>query len=81
MGSDFYFLCLVEIHCLPNHLKDNGIFLLQIDKSYFSCGNFESNPPSTANTAKFDCLDLSGPPCNQMKNKSKYQKIKKYLDF
>ena len=26
-------------------------------------GNFESNPPSTVNTAKFDCLDLSGPPC------------------
>ena len=27
------------------------------------CGTFESNPPYTVNTAKFDCLDLSGPPC------------------
>ena len=26
--------------------------------------DFSSNPPSTVNTAKFDCLDLSGPPCN-----------------
>ena len=36
---------------------------MQNDKSYFTYGNFESNPPSTVNTAKFDCLDLSGPPC------------------
>ena len=37
--------------------------LLQKDKTYFTYENFESNPPSTVNTAKFDCLDLSGPPC------------------
>ena len=36
---------------------------MQNDKSYFTHGNFESNPPSTVNTAKFDCLDLSGPHC------------------
>ena len=63
-GSDFYFWCLVKIHCISNYLKDNEIFLLQNVKSYFATGNFESNPPSTANKAKFDCLDLSGPPCS-----------------
>ena len=62
-GSDFYFVCIVKIHCVLNYLKYNGVFLLQNDKSYFKCENFESNPPSTMNTAKFDCLDLSGPPC------------------
>ena len=62
-GSDFYFSCIVKIHCILNYLKYNGIFLLQNDKSYFTCVNFESNPPSTVNTAKFDFLDLSGPPC------------------
>ena len=36
---------------------------MQNYKSYFTHGNFESNPASTVNTAKFDCLDLSGPPC------------------
>ena len=36
---------------------------MQNDESYFKYGNFKSNPPSTVNTAKFDCLDLSGPPC------------------
>ena len=62
-GSDFYFLCIVKIHCILNYLKYNGIFLLQNDKSYLICVNFESNPPSTVNTAKFDCLDLYGQPC------------------
>ena len=38
---------------------------MQNDKSYFTNGNFEPNPPSTVNTAKFDCLYLSGPPCTQ----------------
>ena len=36
---------------------------MQNDKSDFKYGNFESNPPSIVNTAKFDCLDLSGPLC------------------
>ena len=40
---------------------------MQNDKSYFTYGNFESNPPSTVKTAKFDCLDLSGPPCKRNK--------------
>ena len=30
------------------------------DKTYFTHENFESNPSSTENTAKFHCLDLSG---------------------
>ena len=44
-------------------MKGNGIFLMQNDNAYFTYENFESNPPSTVNTSKFDCLDLSGPPC------------------
>ena len=44
-------------------MKGNEIFLMQNDNAYLTYGNFESNPPSTVNTAKFDCLDLSGPPC------------------
>ena len=38
-------------------------FLLQNDRSNFPHAHFGLNPPSTVNTAKFDCLDLSGPPC------------------
>ena len=30
-----------------------------ISKPYFTHGNFVSNPPSTVNTAKFDCLTVS----------------------
>ena len=44
-------------------MKVNEIFRMQNDTSYFTQGNFESNLPSIVNTAKFDCLDLSGPPC------------------
>ena len=62
-GSDFYFLCIVRIYFILNDLKGNGIFLMQNDNAYLTYGIFESNPPSTVNTAKFDCLDLSGPPC------------------
>ena len=46
-----------------NYFKGNGIFLLQNDKTCFTYKHFESNPPSTVNTVKFDCLDLSGPGC------------------
>ena len=44
-------------------LKGTRIFLSQNDKSHVTNINFAPNTPSTANTAKFDCLDLSGPPC------------------
>ena len=62
-GSDFYFWCIVKIHLILNYLKGNGIFQMQNDNAYFAYGNFESNPPSTINIAKFDCLYLSGSPC------------------
>ena len=65
-GSDFYFWCIVKIPCLLNYLKGNGILILQNDTPYFTHISFESNPPSTVNTAKFDCLDLSGPGCMLM---------------
>ena len=42
---------------------------MQNNKSYFTYGNFESNTPSIGNTAKFDCLDLSGPPCTRQGKK------------
>ena len=61
-GSDFYFWCMVKIHYKLNYLIGNGIFLLQNDKHYFTCGILTSNPPSTLKTAKFDHLNLSGPP-------------------
>ena len=66
-GSDFYLWCLVKIHCILNYLKDNRLFIMKNYKSIFTCANFKSNPPSAANTAKFDCLDLSGPPCRSIK--------------
>ena len=44
-------------------MKGNRIFLSQNDTSYVTYINFAPNTPSTANTAKFDCLDFSGPPC------------------
>ena len=62
-GSDFYFCGVVNIQFALQYLKGNRLFLLQNDKSYFKYGNFASDPTSTVNTAKFDCLDLSGPPC------------------
>ena len=37
---------------------------MQNDKSYLAYLNFESNPPSIVNLAKFDCLDLFGPGCS-----------------
>ena len=54
---------------------------MQNDKSYFTHGNFESNPPSTVNTAKFDCLDLSGPPCNTKKRLAMSLTSKKIQSF
>ena len=45
------------------YIEGNRLFLLQNYKPYYKYGNFVSNPPSTVNTAKFDFLDLSGPPC------------------
>ena len=44
-------------------MKVNRIFLSPNDKSYFTCRNFASNSTPSANTDKFDCLDLSGTPC------------------
>ena len=74
-GSDFWFWCIVKIPCILNYLKRNGILRMQNDKSYFTHGNFVSNPPSTVKTAKFDCIDLSGPPCIYQKyfNKQFYK--------
>ena len=37
---------------------------MQNDESFLKYETFASNPPSTADTAKFDCLNLSGQPCN-----------------
>ena len=54
---------MLKIHCVLNYFKGNGIFLLQNDKTYFTYKIFEFNPPSILNTAKFDCLNLSGPGC------------------
>ena len=59
----FVFCILCFVSTLDIELKGNGIFLMQNDKSYFTYDNSKSNPPPTVNTAKFDCLDLSGPPC------------------
>ena len=57
---------MLKIHGAFTFIKGNGIFLLQNDDTYLPYENFESNPPSTVNTAIFDCLDLSGPGCTYL---------------
>ena len=49
--------------CIFQYIKGNIIFLLRNDRSDFVFAYFASNLPSTVNTAKFDSLALSGPPC------------------
>ena len=57
------------------------MFLLQNNKTYFAYENFESNPPSIENTAKLDCLDLSGPGCKIYKLKSSGPVFRKIFQF
>ena len=41
-----------------------NLYIFQNDKTLLTYENFESNPPSIVNLAKFDCLDLFGPGCS-----------------
>ena len=79
-GSAFYFLNMVKIRFAMEYLRSNRLFLLQNDKFYSKYGHFASNSPFTVNTAQFDCLDLSGPPCTLLLLKRlKLHKIGSFL--
>ena len=67
-----YFWGMVNIQFALQYINGNSLFLLQNDKSYSNYENFASNPPSTLNTAKFDYLELSGPPCSRGRQKIFY---------